>query len=189
MKQRETRHDAKGGKGPPARERADLLQDLPSVTNRGTGPWSEADTSGYEGLGGRGQFDRPGDASGAGPTGADRAMQGRINRSLALDADIDAHDLSVIVRDGTATLSGTVPEQAMKRCAEQLARSVDGVREVDNRIRVGLGEASFGPPGRAVRSGFDQQGSGFSSSEREEISERQIGSTGAEGVEDVPRRP
>lgn len=170
--------------------RAELLHDMPSVTNRGTGrPWSEADTFGYEGLGGRGEFDHPGDFHGVGPARADSAMQEDINERLTLDADIDARDLSVLVRDGIATLSGTVSQRRMKHCAEELALSVGGVREVDNRIRVGIGAESFGPPGRAVRSGFDQQGSGFSSSEREEISERRIGSTGAEGVEDVPRRP
>ena len=201
MNQRGTQHDGRlhDGRRGAARgqargqehgreEGAGLLHDMPSVTNRGTGPWSEADTYGYEGLGGRGQFDHPGDFRGVGPARGDRAMQEDINERLTLDADIDAHDLSVIVRDGTATLSGTVPERRMKHCAEDLALSVGGVREVDNRIRVGIGAESFGPPGRAVRSGFDQQGSGFSSSEREEISERQIGATGAEGVEDVPRR-
>lgn len=191
MKQRDMQHDGRrqeSGGTTQGQQRAGLLHDMPSVTNRGTGPWSEADTYGYEGLGGRGQFDHPGNFSGVGPAREDRAMQEDINERLTLDADIDAHDLSVIVRDGTATLSGTVPERRMKHCAEDLALSVGGVREVDNRIRVGIGAESFGPPGRAVRSGFDQQGSGFSSSEREEISERQIGSTGAEGVEDVPRR-
>lgn len=187
MKQRDMRHDGGQRDDRNAEERA-VLHDMPSVTNRGTGPWSEPDTFGYEGMGGRGQFDRPGNYRGVGPAREDRALQEDINERLTLDADIDAHDLSVIVRSGTATLSGTVPERRMKHCAEELALSVGGVREVDNRIRVGIGAEAFGPPGRAVRSGLDQQGSGFSSSEREEISDRQIGSTGAEGVEDVPRR-
>jgi len=164
-----------------------LYRDMPSVTNRGTGPWSEADTYGYEGMGGRGEFDRPGNFRGVGPARSDRALQEDINERLTWDADIDARDLSVIVRDGNATLSGTVPARAMKHCAEEIALAA-GVREVDNRIRVGMGEESFGPSGSAVRSGLGQQGSGFSSSERQEISERQIGSTGAEGVGDVPRR-
>lgn len=170
------------------KERDRLLHDMPSVTNRGTGPWSEPDTHGYEGMGGRGEFDHPGDSSEVGSAQADRAMQADINERLRLDTDIASHDLSVIVRDRTATLSGTVPERAMKECAETLAQSIPGVRAVDNRIQVGTGAESFGPPGRAVRSGTGQQGSAFSSSEREEISERQIGSTGAQGVEDVPRR-
>ena len=35
MKQRDSQHD-----GRQAKERAGLLHDVPSVTNRGTGPWS-----------------------------------------------------------------------------------------------------------------------------------------------------
>lgn len=187
MKRQDT-HQGDGRQGRQDGGRAQpLYRDMPSVTNRGTGPWSEADTFGYEGMGGRGEFDRPGSFRGVGPARSDRALQEDINERLTWDADIDARDLSVIVRDGNATLSGTVPRRSMKHCAEEIALAA-GVREVDNRIRVGMGAESFGPPGRAVRSGLDQQGSGFSSSERQEISDRQIGSTGAEGVEDVPRR-
>ena len=52
----------------------------------------------------------------------------------------------------------------MKHLAENLAVAVQGVRDVHNRLLVDNGSASFGPPGQAVRSGLDQQGSGFSSS-------------------------
>lgn len=187
MKRNDMRHGDDKARGHDGDHNRQLYRDMPSVTNRGTGAWSEADTFGYEGMGGRGQFDHPGNFRGVGPARSDGALQEDINERLTWDADIDAHDLAVIVRDGTATLSGTVPERAMKHCAEELAMAA-GVREVDNRIRVGMGTESFGPPGRAVRSGLDQQGGGFSSSEREEISDRQIGSTGAQGVEDVPRR-
>jgi hypothetical protein len=54
----------------------------------------------------------------------------------------------------------------MKRRAEDLVALASGVRDVHNRIRVDDGSASAGPPGQAVRSGYDQLGSGFSSSER-----------------------
>ena len=64
------------------------------------------------------------------------------------------------------TLTGEVPEKAMKRRAEDIASLARGVRDVHNRIRFDDGTASFGPAGRAVRSGNDQLGSGFSSSER-----------------------
>jgi osmotically-inducible protein OsmY len=62
------------------------------------------------------------------------------------------------------TLTGEVPQRRMKHLAEDLVVAMQGVREVHNRIQVDKGAASFGPPGQAVRSGFDQQGSGFSSS-------------------------
>jgi hypothetical protein len=54
----------------------------------------------------------------------------------------------------------------MKRRAEDIASQARGVRDVRNHIRFDDGSASFGPAGRAVRSGNDQLGSGFSSSER-----------------------
>ena len=52
----------------------------------------------------------------------------------------------------------------MKHLAEDLAVAVQGVCDVHNRLLVDKGSASFGPPGQAVRSGSDQQGSGFSNS-------------------------
>jgi len=83
------------------------------------------------------------------------------------DADhIDASEILLIVEDGVVTLSGNVPERAMKHAAEDLAEDVRGVREVRNRIRVDDGSASAGRPGEAVRTGRDQFGSGFSSSAR-----------------------
>ena len=54
----------------------------------------------------------------------------------------------------------------MKREAENLAAEASGVRDVHNRIRVDDGSASAGRPGEAIRSGRDQLGSGFSSSDR-----------------------
>ena len=54
----------------------------------------------------------------------------------------------------------------MKACAEDIARTVTGVREVRNAVSCDDGGASFGPPGQAVRSGLDQRGSAFSSSSK-----------------------
>jgi hypothetical protein len=54
----------------------------------------------------------------------------------------------------------------MKRLAEDLVAAASGVRDVHNVIRVDDGSASAGLPGQAVRSGHDQLGSGFSSSDR-----------------------
>ena len=64
------------------------------------------------------------------------------------------------------TLTGEVHEGWMKACAEDIARTVTGVREVRNAVSCDDGSASFGPPGQAVRSGHDQRGSAFSSSSK-----------------------
>jgi osmotically-inducible protein OsmY len=44
--------------------------------------------------------------------------------------------LSVAVEDGLVVLSGQVPTFYLKQIAQELARHVDGVREVANRISV-----------------------------------------------------
>ena len=194
---------------PPQDERG-LYRDLRSVTNRQWGQPPNDEGFGYAGQGGYGDFDRDVQqpATGRAREGRDEAaprrgyrglgpqvrrgdadIQDDLHVRLTRDPRIDARDLTVVVTDGVVTLSGTVTRRGMKHYAEDLAVACSGVRDVDNRIRVSRGEESFGPPGQAVRSGTDQQGSGFSSSERTEFSERAIGSTPAEGVEDVPRPP
>ena len=55
---------------------------------------------------------------------------------------------------------------SMKHRAEDIVAAARGVRDVRNEIRVDPGNASFGRRGEAIRSGRDQLGSGFSSSER-----------------------
>jgi len=79
---------------------------------------------------------------------------------------IDASEILVMVENGEVTLTGNVPERLMKREAENVAAEASGVRDVHNRIRVDDGSASAGRPGEAIRSGRDQLGSGFSSSDR-----------------------
>jgi hyperosmotically inducible periplasmic protein len=59
-----------------------------------------------------------------------------VNSKLALDPEVSAAQVDVDVRDGVVTLSGTVPTTAARDEAEDLARSVDGVTEVVNRIEV-----------------------------------------------------
>lgn len=106
---------------------------------------------------------------GRGPSGYvrpdDRIVDDVIDRLTQAD-DIDAREILVMVEGGIVTLTGNVPERAMKRRAEDLVALASGVRDVHNRIRVDDGSASAGPAGQSVRSGYDQLGSGFSSSER-----------------------
>jgi hypothetical protein len=85
---------------------------------------------------------------------------------LTDDPWLDASEILIAVHDGLVTLTGNAPTRAMKRRAEDVAAMASGVRDVRNEIRVDDGLASFGRPGEAVRSGRDQPGSGFSSSDR-----------------------
>ncbi len=48
---------------------------------------------------------------------------------------VNFHLIRVEARDGRVILDGVVPSTAMKRMAETLARSIPGVREVQNDLR------------------------------------------------------
>ena len=156
--------------------RNELYRGLPSVTNRNWNTPREDDGFGYPGQGGygevradpeRGGTARRGGHRGRGPRNvarSDERIADDLIERLTRNEDIDASEILVAVDAGNVTLTGEVPERRMKHLAEDLAAAVQGVRDVQNRLQVDRGSASFGPPGRAVRSGLDQQGSGFSSS-------------------------
>jgi hypothetical protein len=157
--------------------RHELYRGMPSVTNRSWGTPKQDDGFGYGGQGGygesrgdptgRGASERAGGHRGRGPRNilrSDERIADDLIERLTRNEDIDASEILVAVDAGNVTLTGEVPERRMKHLAEDLAAAVQGVRDVQNRLQVDRGSASFGPPGRAVRSGLDQQGSGFSSS-------------------------
>ena len=77
--------------------------------------------------------------AGVGPKNYTRSDE-RIREDLCeriCDAwDVDASDIDIQVRDGVATLTGTVRERAMKHRAEDLVGSVNGVKDVENQLRV-----------------------------------------------------
>lgn len=57
------------------------------------------------------------------------------------DADIDASDIEVKVSQATVTLEGSVPARWMKHAAEDLIDDLGGIRDIQNRLRVGRGDA------------------------------------------------
>lgn len=140
----------------------ELFDGLPSVTNRDFAPVNAGERS-YRGVG---------------PTLSWRTDE-RIGEILHEDltgADtINATAVIAAVTDGVVTLNGWVPVRSMKHDAEEIAWNIAGVKDVHNRITIGESADAFGKPGMAVRSGNDQQGSGFSSSDRVDISESDIG--------------
>ena len=183
------RHDSANPNAPGDRDRRSrLYRDMPSVTPRAWGPMPRDDDSfGPRSLGGHGDFREPaeprsarepdtrrqnrppGGQRGRGPRSEmrpDTSIADDIYQRLTDDEELDASEILLSVEDGFVTLTGEVPDKTMKRRAENIAAQARGVRDVRNRIRFDDGIASFGPAGRAVRSGNDQLGSGFSSSER-----------------------
>ena len=64
----------------------------------------------------------------------DARLEARISTTYALSPHLQAGDITVSVQDGKATLTGAVPEDINKELAEQFARNVEGVTEVDNQL-------------------------------------------------------
>jgi len=68
-------------------------------------------------------------------TSADRALAGRIQGALRKDPVLrDATNLSVAAREGEVTLSGSVGNTAQAERAVQVARGVEGVQRVEDKL-------------------------------------------------------
>jgi len=67
-------------------------------------------------------------------TANDARLEARISTTYDLSPHLQAGDITVSVRGGKATLTGTVSEDINKELAEQFARNVEGVTEVDNQL-------------------------------------------------------
>ncbi|MEI7035316.1 BON domain-containing protein [Fulvimonas yonginensis] len=58
------------------------------------------------------------------------------------DADIDASDIEVKVNQGVVTLEGSVRARWMKHQAEDIVDDCGGVKDIQNRLRVGTGTSA-----------------------------------------------
>ncbi|SHN05302.1 BON domain-containing protein [Phytopseudomonas punonensis] len=67
---------------------------------------------------------------------SDARQQGAIDTAFALNRHLDPFDIEVVVEDGVATLNGAVENSAEHDLASELAGSIEGVREVNNRLKV-----------------------------------------------------
>jgi len=72
-------------------------------------------------------------------------QESQISTTYSLSPYLRANDLKVSVKEGTATLSGTVTEDVDKELAKQIALGVSGIENVDNQIKV---EADYVSPPR-----------------------------------------
>ncbi|MDO5288440.1 MAG: BON domain-containing protein [Pseudomonadota bacterium] len=59
-----------------------------------------------------------------------------VNAGLAKDAELSALKINVDTKDGAVTLNGEAPTQAAKDRAEAIAKAVNGVKSVDNKLTV-----------------------------------------------------
>ena len=89
-----------------------------------------------------------------GPMSAnDARLEARISTTYALSPHLQGDDVTVAVQDGQATLTGTVPEDINKELAEQFARNVEGITEVDNQLVI---DADYVRPEAETRSFGDR---------------------------------
>jgi osmotically-inducible protein OsmY len=97
----------------------------------------------------------------SGPVVADTAAENitearqetQIWTTYALSPYLRANDLKVSVKNGKATLTGTVEEDVNKDLAKQIALGVSGITTVDNQILV---QSDYTPPKRASERGFGE---------------------------------
>jgi hyperosmotically inducible protein len=66
----------------------------------------------------------------------DSAITAKVKAALAGDPRTKAHQVNVETREGAVQLSGFVDSSEAKSTAEELARSVDNVKSVDNELDV-----------------------------------------------------
>lgn len=90
---------------------------------------------------------------------SDDRIKEDVNDRLSDDPFVDASEIEVTVSSGEVTLTGTVDHRSSKRRAEDLAESVSGVKNVENRLRVGQrsanqnsGNSSSGNPSGSITS-------------------------------------
>lgn len=68
---------------------------------------------------------------------ADMAITTKVNAALAADDQLKALQINVDTKAGHVTMSGPAPDEASRDRATVLAKAVDGVVSVDNRLVVG----------------------------------------------------
>lgn len=101
----------------------------------GTDPIGDPVALGARGSGPTGPF------SGRGPRNyrrSDASIREDIGERLTRDPELDPSEVEMMVTDGEVLLTGTVASRADRRKIEDIAWQVSGVRDVQNRLRVGM---------------------------------------------------
>jgi ABC-type Na+ efflux pump permease subunit len=86
-----------------------------------------------------------------GDTIDDATITTRVKTALLNDSDIGALRIDVNTAGGVVTLSGDVKSKAEADRAVQVARTIQGVKDVRSSLRIGGQQATSLPPGRAPR--------------------------------------
>ena len=72
----------------------------------------------------------------------DATITSKVKTAFATDKTVSAMQVNVDTNQGNVRLSGFVDSEAEKRRAEEIARSVNGVRSVTNALTVQAGSAT-----------------------------------------------
>jgi hypothetical protein len=69
---------------------------------------------------------------------ADVALAGKVESALRLRQGLDVRRIEVKAdaRQGNVRLEGSVPSMSQRQLADEVAKTTDGVRRVDNRLAV-----------------------------------------------------
>lgn len=67
---------------------------------------------------------------------SDSALTTKVKASLLADKGLSGSDISVETTNGVVTLSGTAENDAQVKLAEQEVRSLKGVKDVRNEVKV-----------------------------------------------------
>jgi len=147
-----------------------------SSEGEGRGWWDRASDTvaswfGDEEAERRRHMDQQREHRGRGPKGyrrSDERIKEDVNDRLSDDYYIDASDIEVMVTNTEVTLTGTVNSREDKRRAEDIAESVSGVMNVENRLRVKQGRygdysSTSTGSGSSTGTGTSSAGAGTSS--------------------------
>ena len=67
---------------------------------------------------------------------ADATITAKVNAALVTDDRLKVMTIDVDTKDGKVTLLGSAPDDASRDRASTMAKAIEGVSDVDNRLRV-----------------------------------------------------
>jgi osmotically-inducible protein OsmY len=78
---------------------------------------------------------------------SDQFLEKRIEKTMLLNRHLSIRDLDVDVVSGTAVLTGSVNTEEQRKLAEEITRSLGGVQDVRNEIKLYDNVVEYGTPG------------------------------------------
>jgi hyperosmotically inducible protein len=72
----------------------------------------------------------------AGDAISDSAVTGKVKTALLADPDVKGLKIDVETKDGVVTLNGTADNSANSSKATTVARGIEGVKSVENKLTV-----------------------------------------------------